>query len=155
VKTIAFTAVQRGTSGDAGFPAVTIPVDPHDGTGARSDREGMPISPHPSGTERRVVVVVPLVEGSEARARALAVAGPPFDPSELALELHELLLTRREAIFVFESSSEAGLESVFAALDVWAAAETWRELVAGPPEVATVAYSWRRAPHADAIGLGL
>jgi hypothetical protein len=110
---------------------------------------------HPVGTERRVVVVVPLVAGSEARARELAAAGPPFDPSELALELHELLLTPREAIFVFESSSGAGLESVFAALDVWAAAESWRELVSGPPEVATVAYSWHRPPHVEAVGLGL
>jgi hypothetical protein len=115
----------------------------------------MTTAAHREERPRRIVVVVPLVEGSEGKARELAAAGPPFDPSELALELHELLLTPREAIFVFESLTAAGLESVFAALDVWAAAEAWRELVDGPPEIAAVAYSWHRPPHGEAVGLGL
>jgi hypothetical protein len=115
----------------------------------------MTATEHSDHRERRVVVVLPLRAGAEARARELAASGPPFDPNELPLELHELLLSSSEAIFVFEAPSSAALDAVFAALDVWAAAETWRDLVAGPPRIATVAYSWHRTPHLDAIGLGL
>lgn len=104
---------------------------------------------------RRVTVVVPLRPGAEAAARELAAAGPPFDPAELPLEVHELLLSPGEAIFVFESRSGAALESVLDVLDVWTAAESWRDLVAAPPRLATVVFSWRRPPHLDAIGLGL
>ncbi len=105
--------------------------------------------------QRRAVVVVPLRPGAEARAHELAAAGPPFDPSELPLESHELLLTSGEAIFVFESPSHVALESILDALDVWAAAATWSDLVAGPPRIASVAYSWHRAPSLEGIGLGL
>ncbi len=105
--------------------------------------------------ERRAVVVLPLREGAEARAHELAAAGPPFDPSELPLESHELLLTSGEAIFVFESPSRVALESILDALDVWAAAAAWSDLVAGPPRIASVAYSWHREASLEGIGLGL
>lgn len=105
--------------------------------------------------QRRAVVVLPLRAGAEARAHEIAAAGPPFDPSELPLESHELLLTSGEAIFVFESPSHVALESILDALDVWAAAAAWSDLVAGPPRIATVAYSWHREPSLEGIGLGL
>jgi hypothetical protein len=102
-----------------------------------------------------VVVVVPLREGSESRARELAASGPPFDPQQLPLETHELLLTSNEAIFVFESTPGAPLESLLDSLDIWAAAATWRDIVAGPPRLASAAYFWRRPPSFDGVGLGL
>jgi hypothetical protein len=105
--------------------------------------------------ERRAVVVVPLRPDAEQRAHELAAEGPPFDPSELPLVSHELLLTPGEAIFVFESPSHVALESILDALDVWAAAAKWSELVAGPPRIASVAYSWHRSPTLEGIGLGL
>jgi hypothetical protein len=102
-----------------------------------------------------VVVVVPLREGSESRARELAACGPPFDPQQLPLETHELLLTSNEAIFVFEPTPDAPLESLLDNLDIWAAAATWRDIVSGPPRLASEAYFWRRPPSLDGIGLGL
>ena len=106
-------------------------------------------------TSSSVVVVVPLRQGSESRARELAAAGPPFDPQQLPLESHELLLTSNEAIFVFESPSGAPPESLLDSLDIWSAAATWREIVAGPPRLASVAYFWRRPPSPHGVGLGL
>jgi hypothetical protein len=105
--------------------------------------------------QRRAVLVLPLRADAEERAHEIAAAGPPFDPSELPLESHELLLTSSEAIFVFEAPSRVALESVLDALDVWAAAAAWSDLIAGPPRIASVAYSWHRQPSLEGIGLGL
>jgi hypothetical protein len=104
---------------------------------------------------RRATVVVPLREGALEQARRLAAQGPPFDPVDTLLTRHQLLLTAGEAIFVFEAQSEAALEALLAQIDVWAAAAAWRELVAGPPRLAEVAYSWERPPAMDPVGLGL
>jgi hypothetical protein len=107
------------------------------------------------GTRRRAVVVVPLRPGAEADARKLAAAGPPFIPDDLPLESHEVFVSSGEAVFVFESTAGAALESILRALDVWAAATAWRDLVAGSPRVASAAYSWHRDPTFEGIGLGL
>ncbi len=106
---------------------------------------------------RQASVVVPLKEGAVTRVRELAAAGPPFDPSETELTRHQLLLTAQEAIFVFETANERGLQALLADVDVWAAASTWQDLVAGPPRLAEVAYSWERPEQSvvPAIGLGL
>jgi hypothetical protein len=106
-------------------------------------------------TPTSVIVVLPLREGCESRARELATSGPPFDPQQLPLESHELFLTSNEAIFVFESRSGTTIESLLDTLDIWAAAATWRDLVSGPPRLASPAYSWRRPPLHERIGLGL
>ena len=106
---------------------------------------------------RRATIVVPLKEGALARVRELAAAGPPFDPNETQLTRHQLLLTAQEAIFLFETADEGGLQALLAEVDVWAAASAWHDLVAGPPRLAEVAYSWERPePSLDpAVGLGL
>ena len=57
---------------------------------------------------------------------------------------HELLLTPREAIFVFEAETEDGLRLLLNQLDLWTAATAWGELVAGPPRLADIAYAWER-----------
>jgi hypothetical protein len=107
------------------------------------------------GTRRRAVVVVPLRPGAEANARELAAAGPPFVPDDLPLESHEVFVSSSEAVFVFESTGGAALESILRALDVWGAATAWRDLVAGSPRVASISYSWHRDPTFEGIGLGL
>jgi hypothetical protein len=106
---------------------------------------------------RRATIVVPLKEGALARVRELAAAGPPFDPNETQLTRHQLLLTAQEAIFLFETADEGGLQALLAEVDVWAAASAWHDLVAGPPRLAEIAYSWERPePSLDpAVGLGL
>jgi hypothetical protein len=106
------------------------------------------------GKQRRAVVVLPLLEGAAARARELAAAGPPFDPAEAALARHELFVTESEAVFVFEAHSGPALESLLADPGVWRAAAAWRELVAGPPRLATIAYTWEGPGAVAGPGLG-
>jgi len=70
------------------------------------------------------------------------------------LTRHQLLLTAAEAIFVFETADEHGLATLLADVDVWAAASGWHRLVAGPPRLAEVAYSWER-PEAQPLAVGM
>jgi hypothetical protein len=106
---------------------------------------------------QRATVVLPLKEGAVDRVRELVAHGPPFDPAETALTRHELLLTPQEAIFIFEADTDEGLTALLSQLDVWAAAVAWRDLVAGPPRLADVAYAWERPEPTvvPAVGLGL
>jgi hypothetical protein len=105
----------------------------------------------------RATVIVPLKAGALAGVRELVANGPPFDPAEAGLTRHQLLLTEQEAIFVFEAQTEEALAALLARLEIWAAAEAWRNFVAGVPRIATVAYAWERPePHiVPAVGLGL
>jgi hypothetical protein len=93
---------------------------------------------------RRATVVLPLKEGVLERVRELVAQGPPFDPANTSLTRHQLLLTPEEAIFVFEAETDEGLTALLSQLDVWAAAVAWRDVVAGPPRLAEVAYAWER-----------
>lgn len=93
---------------------------------------------------RKATVVVPIKEGAIDRVRELVAQGPPFDPAETPLTRHELLLTPREAIFVFEAETENELRALLSQLDIWAAAAAWSQLVAGPPRLADIAYAWER-----------
>lgn len=93
---------------------------------------------------RRAIVVLPLKEGALEHARELATKGPPFDPAATSLTSHRLLLTSHEAIFEFESANDGALEALLGQVDVWAAAAAWRDLIAGPPRIAEVAYAWER-----------
>ena len=106
---------------------------------------------------RRATVVVPLKPGAIDHVRELVAHGPPFDPVETALTRHQLLLTPKEAIFVFEAQTEEGLTALLSELDIWAAAVAWHDLVDGPPRLAEVAYAWERPEPrvVPAIGLGL
>jgi len=106
---------------------------------------------------RRATVVVPLKEGALDRVRDLVAHGPPFDPANTFLTRHQLLLTPEEAIFVFEADTDEGLTALLGQLDVWAAAVAWRDLVAGPPRLADVAYAWERPEPrvVPKVGLGL
>ncbi len=106
---------------------------------------------------RRATVILPLREGALERVRELVAHGPPFDPADTFLTRHQLLLTPEEAIFVFEADTDEGLTALLSQLDVWAAAVAWRDLVAGPPRLAEVAYAWERPEprFVPKVGLGL
>jgi hypothetical protein len=96
----------------------------------------------------RVVVVLPLKEGVQERAAAVLEQGPPFDPEQAGLERHQVFLTDREAIFVFEAEAGDALDRLVKDTTLWGAAAAWKELVAGPPRLAEEAFSWVRA-HPD------
>jgi hypothetical protein len=105
-------------------------------------------------TERktsRMVVVVPVKESAREHVRALVAKGPPFDLPSSGLDAHHIFLTEQEAIFVFEAADRSALERLVANVDVWAAAEAWREYVAGEPRLAEDAYSWTRSDVPEGV----
>lgn len=94
----------------------------------------------------RVVVVVPLQQGAQDRARSLLGKGPPFDPAAAGLERHHVFLTDQEAMFVFEADTPDAVERLVSDQSLWDALAGWNDLVAGPPRMAEDVYSWVR-PH--------
>jgi hypothetical protein len=91
----------------------------------------------------RVVVVLPLREGSQETARLLIADGPPFDLGASALVKHEVYVTEREAIFVFEGADpRAEVDRLVGDPSVWRAAAAWRECLAGRPRIADEAFTW-------------
>jgi hypothetical protein len=94
----------------------------------------------------RVVIVVPLQQGSRERARVLLGNGPPFDPDAAGLERHHVFLTDHEAVFVFEADELDAVERLASDQTLWEALAGWSDLVAGPPRMAEDVYSWIR-PH--------
>jgi hypothetical protein len=99
----------------------------------------------------RMVVVVPVKESAREQVRMLVAKGPPFDLPGSGLDGHHVFLTEREAIFVFEAANRSALEELAANVDVWAAAEEWREYVAGAPKSAEGAYSWTRSEVPEGV----
>jgi hypothetical protein len=93
----------------------------------------------------RVVVVLPIKEGSRRRVRELLEGGPPFDPAGSGLHQHHAFLTDHEVVFVFEAADASALEHLVADAQVWKAAIGWRDHMAGPPRIAESAYSWTRS----------
>ena len=93
----------------------------------------------------RVLVIVPLQPGSAERAAELLTNGPPFDPEALGLDRHEVFLTDEEAVFAFETVSQATFDRLVSDASLWAAAAAWNDLIAAPPRLAVDAYSWKRS----------
>lgn len=94
----------------------------------------------------RAVLVLPLLEGAAPAVAELLRKGPPFDPDEVGLQRHQVLLTENEAIFVFEADSAQAADRLLSSSRLWAAAAGWKDLVAGPPRIADDVYSWTRPP---------
>ena len=87
---------------------------------------------------------MPLVEGAQERVAELLRGGPPFDPEEVGLGRHQVFLTEREAVFLFEAESPEAADRLLSTSRLWSAAAVWKELVAGPPRLADNAFSWVR-----------
>lgn len=102
-----------------------------------------------AGQMTRLVVILPLKEGARSRARELLEAGPPFDLEGTALDRHDVFLTDREVVFVFETAGEAArLELAADDPELWKTAAAWRECLDGRPRKAEVAFSWEREGRA-------
>lgn len=100
---------------------------------ARSSQEG-----------NRLVLVVPLREGRYERALELLAVGPPFDPDSAALVRHDVYVTPREVVFVFESPPGTPIALRGEDSSLWRAANEWRKVMAGPARKARTAFSWQR-----------
>ena len=105
------------------------------------------------GAFARVALIVPLRKECGDLARGLIAEGPPFDPQTAGLERHHVLLSDREAIFVFEGTApREALEQLAGNPDLWRAAIAWRGCIAGKPRVAEGLYSWANALDDAAVG---
>jgi hypothetical protein len=90
-------------------------------------------------------VVVPIKSKSAGRVRELIREGPPFDLGASPLERHQVLLTEREAIFIFEGRAVRDFAARLAASPtVWRAASAWSGHMAGRPRIAEEAFTWVR-----------
>jgi hypothetical protein len=94
----------------------------------------------------RLVVVVPLKEGAREEARRLLDGGPPFDLEGSRFDHHQVHLTEREAVFVFESPEGTPATLSVRASDptMWKAAAAWKPLVDGKPRMAETVFVWDR-----------
>ena len=85
----------------------------------------------------RLVVIASLREGKSARARELLKEGPPFDLEATLFDRHEVHLTDREIVFVFEGAGPShALTLPGEDPRMWRAAEAWAECLAASPRVA-------------------
>jgi len=107
-----------------------------------------------AATARRLVVVVPLRPGARDKVQRLLESGPPFEPEASGLERHDVFLTDREAVFLFDApSSPRVVERLLTRPALWKVAARWSAYLAGPPRLAEAIYSWERQTTVDAAGL--
>jgi len=91
----------------------------------------------------RVAITARLKEGSEARARELVAAGPPFDPGQAGLTQHVVYVGRDIVVFVFEGEGVAQrLSRLLNDRLNSGAFSTWAPLLAEQPRLAHEAYHW-------------
>lgn len=93
----------------------------------------------------RIVVVAALREGMRDTARLLVQEGPPFDPEQSSLSRHDVYLTEREVVFVFEGpDARHAVERLVGDPGVLRAAGAWRDCLEGRPRLAEPAFAWAR-----------
>jgi hypothetical protein len=91
---------------------------------------------------QRILLAVKLKPGTHDKVHELVRRGPPFDPGETALTLHEVFLLDDEALFLFETGADTAIEHLVEP-DFWRATGAWAELVA-VARLAERVYSWLR-----------
>lgn len=100
----------------------------------------------------RLVAVLPLKPGARARAEALLRDGPPFDLEQTQFDRHQVFVTDREVVFVFEGSGPSHTLQVPAEDPaLWKAAAGWQACLSERPRVAVTAYSWERSTDEEGV----
>ena len=91
----------------------------------------------------RVAITAKLREGSEARARELVAAGPPFDPGRAGLNQHGVYVGPDIVVFVFEGEDVAQrLADLLNDRLNSASFSGWAPLLVEPPRLTHEAYHW-------------
>ena len=91
----------------------------------------------------RVAITAQLKEGSEARARELVAAGPPFDPGRAGLAQHGVYVGHNVVVFVFEGEDVAQrLSHLLNDRLNSASFSSWASLLAEQPRLAHEVYHW-------------
>jgi len=99
----------------------------------------------------RLVIIAPLRPGGRERALSLLREGPPFDLDTTKFDRHQVFLTEREAVFVFEGLGPPALDLPGEDPRVWRAAEAWAECLAERPRVARTAFCWERPDESEGV----
>ena len=100
----------------------------------------------------RLVIVVPLKDGAHESARALLAHGPPFELERTDFDRHEVYVTPREVVFLFESlAPSATLRLPGEDPSLWKVAAEWEKLLAEKPRKAETAYSWTRPEDGEGV----
>jgi len=90
-----------------------------------------------------VGIVVPLRKRALAEAAALIEQGPPFDLAALGVHRHDVLLSEREVLFLFEGRQlDEAMQRLLRDRSVWQAASGWARVIAGPPRLAAQRFGW-------------
>jgi hypothetical protein len=90
-----------------------------------------------------VGIVVPLRKRALADAAALIEQGPPFDLEGFGVERHDVLLSEREVIFLFEGTQlDETMQRLLRDPSVWQAASGWARVITGPPRLAEQRFGW-------------
>jgi len=92
----------------------------------------------------QLVIVVPLKPGARAKARELIEQGPPFMLEETDFARHEVHLTDREVVFVFESPTGPTLSLSGEDPELHRLADDWAALMDGRPRKAETVFAWTR-----------
>ena len=99
----------------------------------------------PRHDPKHIAFVVPIDPELRGMALAALAEGPPFDPADVGVDFHQVLLSGNEAIFVFGlEEGPASLERILAREDFWSVVSWWEHIAAGRPRIAEVAYEWRK-----------
>jgi len=90
-----------------------------------------------------VGIVVPLRKRGLANTAALIEQGPPFDLEAIGVARHDVLLSEREVIFLFEGTQlDETMQRLLQDPSVWQAASGWARVIAGPPRLAEQRFGW-------------
>lgn len=98
-----------------------------------------------AGPPHWLVFVARLRPGMRERARSLVEQGPPVPLEGTGFDAHEIFLSNREVVFVFESRDvPKPLELSGESPAVLHALRDWHELLEEGPLPAETVFAWRR-----------
>ena len=104
-----------------------------------------------AGASTTVAIVLPLADGRCDVVREFLAEGPPFDPVRVGLRRHQVFLTEREAVFVFETvEGVETLERILAEPEFWDVVSAWEHCASEEPRIGTAVFEWPRNAPAPA-----
>lgn len=99
----------------------------------------------------RVVVVVPLRDGTREDALGLLRAGPPLEVERL--QRYRAFLSPREAVIILEGPG-VGPGQSWTDLTAWRDGSAWARCAASAPRIAESVHSWERSPDLQGVFFG-
>jgi hypothetical protein len=102
----------------------------------------------------RLVVIVPLREGAQSEAVALLRGGTPFEVQVDELDRCAGILSKREAVLLFEGSGVGEDTVPWRELSRWRDGSAWERCAEGPPRLGELIYSSERPPNLTGVFFG-